>query len=408
MTRRHTLAMASLLASCQKPDAANTYMKLVLALGVHEPSYVDAYYGPPQLKQQAENENLTLDQIRDRAHSFLSSLDEPNVLRRQFLVIQTKSLVKRTEMLSGRKFTFDEESQHLYDTVAPVIPEATFEKAIQQLDSLLPSKGPIAERHALYRNSFNIPADRVDACFRAAVDESRSITQKHIALPAEESFEIEYVKGKVWSAYNWYRSRYKSLIQVNLDLPVEIGRIVTLAAHEGYPGHHVYNTLLEQHLVNGKGWREFSIYPLFSPQSCIAEGTAEYGVGLTFPAVSSLAFHEQILFPKAGLDPKQAAHYLKVLSALASLSHAVNQAARQYLDDKINRAACQQYLERYSLMTAPKAEQRIRFIEANRAYVITYNHGQDLIRTYLAKQPDQWKAFEALLSSPRLPSTLKS
>lgn len=59
-------------------------------------------------------------------------------------------------------------------------------------------------------------------------------------------------------------------------------------------------------------------------------------------------------------------------------------------------------------MTAPKAEQRVRFIEANRAYVITYNHGQDLIRTYLAKQPDQWKAFEALLSSLRLPSTLKS
>jgi hypothetical protein len=399
--------MATLLTSCQKQDEANTYIKLVLALGVHEPSYVDAYYGPPQLKQQAEQEKLSLDQIRDRAHSFLSSIEEPDALRRQFLVIQTKSLVKRADMLSGKKFTFDEESQYLYDTVAPVIPESKFEQTIQKLETLLPGKGPIAERHARFRESFNIPPDRVDACFRAAVDESRNVTKQHITLPAQETFEIEYVKGKVWSAYNWYRGQSKSLIQVNLDLPVEIGRIIKLAAHEGYPGHHVYNALLEQHLVNGKGWREFSIYPLFSPQSCIAEGTAEYGVGLTFPHDKSIDFHEQILFPKAGLDPKQVRQYLEVLSNLEGLSHSINQAARQYLDGKINRAACQQYLERYALMTAPKAEQSVRFIEANRAYVITYNHGQDLIRNYLAKQPDQWKAFATLLSSPRLPSTLK-
>src|SRR5688500_14834724 len=65
---------------------------------------------------------------------------------------------------------------------------------------------------------------------------------------------------------------------LNVDLPVYIDRAVDLACHEGYPGHHVYNALLEQHLVRGRGWHEFSVYPLFSPHSLIAEGTANYGI----------------------------------------------------------------------------------------------------------------------------------
>ena len=36
------------------------------------------------------------------------------------------------------------------------------------------------------------------------------------------------------------------MIQVNTDLPITIDRAIDLACHEGYPGHHVYNALLEK------------------------------------------------------------------------------------------------------------------------------------------------------------------
>jgi hypothetical protein len=62
------------------------------------------------------------------------------------------------------------------------------------------------------------------------------------------------------------------VIQVNTDLPIYIDRAVDLAAHEGYPGHHVYNSLLEKNLVRDRGWVEFSVYALFSPQSLVAKG----------------------------------------------------------------------------------------------------------------------------------------
>ena len=88
-------------------------------------------------------------------------------------------------------------------------------------------------------------------------------------LPENEAFEIEYVRNQPWSGYNWYQGDYQSLIQVNLDQPITIDRAIDLACHEGYPGHHVYNILIERDLVRGQGWTEMSAYPLFSPQSLV-------------------------------------------------------------------------------------------------------------------------------------------
>jgi len=83
--------------------------------------------------------------------------------------------------------------------------------------------------------------------------------------------------------------------------------------HAGYPGHHVYNCLLEQAMYRGRGQVEYCVYPLFSPQSLIAEGSANYGIEMCFPTVEDrAAFEASVLFPLAGLDPASAEAYYKV------------------------------------------------------------------------------------------------
>ena len=133
--------------------------------------------------------------------------------------------------------------------------------------------------------------------FDAAIAECRRRTLAHIDLPKNENFQAEYVKDKSWGAYNWYKGNAFSVIEVNTDLPMDISGPLRLAAHEGYPGHHVYNALLEQKLVRERGWIEFTVYPLFSPQSLIAEGTANYGVELIFSAEERLKFEKDVLVP---------------------------------------------------------------------------------------------------------------
>src|SRR5438045_6164504 len=47
---------------------------LVLALGQHDPDYVDAFYGPPEWKTQAEKEKKSLDTIGAEAAKLMQKL----------------------------------------------------------------------------------------------------------------------------------------------------------------------------------------------------------------------------------------------------------------------------------------------------------------------------------------------
>jgi hypothetical protein len=400
-------------------DLAESYVKLVLALGHFDTDYVDAYYGPAEWQAAAKATPLPLAQIRERAHALRASLSaEPRAgasedgLRREYLDKQFGAMEARIEMLEGRKFSFDEESLRLYDATAPVNTEEHFRSVLAQLDRALPGKGTLPERWEAYRSTFFVPREKLDTVFRAGIAECRRRTVEHIALPPGESFTVEYVKGTPWGAYNWYKGNFQSLIQVNTDLPITIDRIIDLACHEGYPGHHVYNTLLEKHLVRDRGWVEFTVYPLFSPQSLIAEGSGNYGIAVAFPGAEKLAFERDVLFPLAGLDPARAAEFERVRLLLKQLAYAGNEAARRYIDGEITAAAAAEWLTRYTLAEPAQAAKRVRFVDRYRSYVINYNLGEDLVERYVEARAGgdaarRWAVFAELNSSPRLPSALR-
>jgi hypothetical protein len=300
----------------------------------------------------------------------------------------------------------------LYDATAPQHSEEEFRAALAELDRTLPGNGSVADRWQAYRKQFFVPREKLDAVFSAAIAECRRRTATRIALPEGENFQVEYVTGTPWNAYNWYKGGYQSLIQVNTDLPITVDRALHLACHEGYPGHHVFNALLERNLVRERGWTEFSVYALFSPQSLIAEGTAEYGVALTFEPEEQLAFERDVLFPLAGLDSTKAQEYQKVREVMKRLDHAGNEAARRYLNGEIDREAAASLLMRYTLVDAPQAEKRVRFYDKYRSYVINYNLGEDIVRDYVERtagsdRDRRWAVFTELISSPRVPSMLR-
>ena len=422
-----------LLGACQPRDAgtarsgaaldstmtplAERYVKLVLAVGEHDANYVDAYYGPEPWRAEVKAEKPALDTIAARAQALRAEIepidvtgaDEPQRLRKDYLLTQLGSLQAYVRMLKGERLKFDDESRALYDAVAPTYPESHFQSILDSLSAVLPGAGPVPDRLARFKRDFVIPKEKLDTVFKAAIAEARRRTAAHVQLPPEESFTLEYVTGKTWSGYNWYQGNLKSLIQINTDLPIFIDRAIDLAAHEGYPGHHVYNMLLEHHLVRGRGWPEYQVYPLFSPQSLIAEGSANYGIDVAFPDAERLAFERDVLFPLAGLDPKRAEEYTRVRELADRASYAGNEAARKYLNGEISADSAAKWLNKYALMEPARAKQRVGFIDTYRSYVINYNYGKDLVRTYVeaAGSEQRWQRFKDLLSSPRLPSSLK-
>jgi len=398
---------------------AESYVRLVLAVGQHDPDYVDAYYGPEKWKEESAKQKRSLNEIRNDAALLLSRLgkmaqesDELLRLRHRYLEKHLFSLITRIRVLQGEKLPFDDESGGLFDAVAPEYPESHFENVLKEIEAQLPGEDPLPKRYAAFKRDLIIPPNKLDSVFQAAIREARKRTSRHIRLPQNENFRIEYVKNQPWSGYNWYQGDYQSLIQINTDLPIYIDRAIDLACHEGYPGHHVYNVLLENRLVKEKGWIEFTVYPLFSPQSLIAEGSANYGIEVAFPDDEKLRFERDVLFPLAGLDPAKAEAYFKIRKSTELLSHAGNQAARQYLDGKIGRVEVVARLEKYSLMEKERAVQRVSFIDRYRSYVINYNLGEDVVRKYVESRaggnPEKrWHEFERLLSLPFVPSDLQ-
>jgi len=400
---------------------AEEYVRLVLAAGVYDENLVDAYYGPPEWREQAEKSGKTPEvlafdarRLRQQLASLQTAgLDELGKARHRYLTKQLRAVAARIDFRRGEKMGFDEEARALYDAEPPTHDAAHFDALLEKLDDALPGSGDLSERLQRFRDAFVIPPEKLDAVFTAAIEEARKRTAAKIELPEGESFEVEYVTDKPWSGYNWYKGNAHSLIQVNTDLPITIDRAVDLACHEGYPGHHVYNVLLEQHMVRERGWQEFTVYPLFSPQSLIAEGTANFGIRVAFPGADRLAFEREVLFPLAGLDPERVAQYYAVMEMVQALTYAGNEAARHTLDGDWDDERAVDWLVTYGLFSRARAGQRLRFIETYRAYVINYNLGQDMVAAHVdaaggtANRPDRrWAVFTELLSQPMVPSSL--
>jgi hypothetical protein len=428
------LMFAFLLAGCATAPAnspadsldriAEDYVKLQLVIGEKEEGYVDAYYGPTAWRERARAEApaATLPQLRERVAALAARIGAVEAVssypagsiearRSAFLRANLTAADTRLRMLQGERLSFADEAQGLFGVNPTIRPLSDYDPILARIEQLVPGTGPLADRVEAFANRFTVPRERVDGVIRASIAECRRRTTLHIPLPAEESFTLELVTGRSWSGYNWYQGNYRSLIQVNTDLPLRIARAVDLGCHEGYPGHHVHNMLLERDLARGRGWAEYQVYPLYSPQSLIAEGSANYGYELAFPGGERLAFETATLYPLAGLPTEGAAEYLALGEAMAALAGARFTIAREFLEGRIDRAEALRLLQRYQLSSAPRAEQNLAFIEQYRTYVINYGLGRDMVASFIeaqgADQSTRWQVMRRILSEPTLPSDLR-
>ena len=430
MKKHIVILIVIIMVSCKSgrnepsiDKVAEHYVRLVLEIGQYDNAFVDAYFGPEDWKPVTDKaETFPLDNFVQRANTLINecdallALDDPNLERTRISMLKKQLIAvkAKTEMISGKFFTFDEEAKLLYDAEPPHFTAAHFDNLLIGLDSLLVGEGNLSTRYNNYMTEFIIPKEKLDTVFRVAIDEARRITKTYFELPENENFVLEYVTDKVWSGYNYYQGNSQSLIQINTDFPIYISRAIDLASHEGYPGHHIYMLLIEQNLVNTKGWMEYTVYPLFSPLSLIAEGSANYGIDVVFPGAERINFEKEQLFPLAGIDVTKADMFYEVQGLMSKLNYARNETARAYLNGNISREAAINQIEKYSLFSPKKAEQSVRFIEANRSYIINYNLGKDLVAKHIEllggtyDNPEKrWETFKELLSNPYTASTLK-
>jgi hypothetical protein len=422
-----TLLLAA-LSGCQNrqkaaeslDEIAREFVLLSLTIGEKEPGYIDAYYGPSELqsKANADAPKASLDALAQQTDALLARAQSAekgtsglDARRARNVVSQLTAAATRLKMLRGEKLSFADEAQGLFGAHPDIRPLASYDPVLARIETLVRGAGPLADRVEKFSDRFTIPKDRLKPVFDAAISECRRRTLQYMQLPKNERFDLAFVNGKTWSGYNYYQGDAHSRIEVNTDLPIRIDRALDLGCHEGYPGHHAFNTLLEQNLAKARNWVEFSVYPLYSPQSLIAEGTANYGIDLAFPGREKLAYETRVLYPLARLSTADAGKYSALREAMKDLAGARFTIVEQFLDGKIGEEEALRLTQKYGVQSRERAQKSIDFAKQYRSYVINYGLGEEMARKTVeaaGAAPDaRWARLRQILSEPTLPSDLK-
>ena len=391
-----------------------TYLRIAFGVERHFPGFIDAYVGPADLRAEADTAPppTVADLLRQtRAlHEALPEQAYPPT-RRTYLDKQLTAITMVLRTLAGETTPYREEVAACFDIVPEFVPEAAFEAALRELDEIVPGRGPLLDRMNDWRDRYIIDNATARTAFDLLLNETRSRTLDLVELPAGEAIELRFVENKPWSGYNWYLGNAKSLVEINVDLPLRANVLTDLIAHEGYPGHHTEHSLKDRILFQEKGFAEHAIHLINTPECVISEGIATVAEAQIFPGSEGIGWKTNVLYPSLGIagDPEREERIESIVGQLRAVD---GNAAILRHEAGASEAEIVDYLQTWGLVQKERAERRFRFIDDPlwRPYVFTYYAGRDLMREYIGQgaRADQIERFRFLLTEQITPSWLRA
>ncbi len=242
---------------------ARSFVELALSVNQHLPGYVDAYYGPQEIRESVDTKRkVLLEELSSTLDQIDGSIDQDATLtevRREYLSAELKAMQTTLRILKGEEIDIVEESEGLYGLTPSWTEESVFEEVHHVLEGLLPGSGPLAERMESFKEKTTVPNKWFKTIAKDIADDFRRRTMEIITLPEDENCEFSYVQDKPWRAYNCYLGKFLSRIDINIDFPTYAGLIPHVIAHEAYPGHHTEHAVKEKKLFRERGYLEYSI-----------------------------------------------------------------------------------------------------------------------------------------------------
>lgn len=379
-------------------EAAHRYVRLSVALGEHDPDSLDYYAGPKNEVADILRNAPSAGEIHKDALQLVAALEAgPQASERKvYLIKQLKAVACRAAYLGGAKTTFDDEIVCSFQMRLPgQLPEEKMRRARTKLAGLLPGSGELAHRYDVFEASYSVPRVKLRQVMDAAITACREQTSKHIAIPKDEHFELEYTSDKPWAGFSRYRGAHRSEVAINTDFPLTVDQVLDLACHETYPGHHMFNMLVDDGLVRGAKREEFTVQPTYSPQSFTSEGAATLASEIAFSDKDRLQLEKEVLYPMAGVKPEGAERYLAVKSQMAELEPAIPIIARRYFSGDLEFVRAGQQLGQEVLMD--HYFETLKYLNEFRSYVVTYTYAPGLLRESYAGSDEEgrWKAYES-------------
>ncbi len=394
-------------------DAADRYVRLAVALGERDPDSLDFYSGPAERVADIRKNPPPLTQITRDADALSAEVSRiapdtaADTARAKALVADLSAISARVGLLTGRRLPYADESLAFFGVAPGAIDEQRMDELRSKIAAGVGAGGRLVDRYAAFAARFTVPADRLSAMMRAALDECRTRTLAHIPLPPGEHVTLEFVRDKPWSAFSRYLGNARSRIQINTDFRFTVDQALQIACHEGYPGHHARNTLMTSvpvaQVAHGLSLAaERSVQLMFSPEALVSEASAMLAADVAFSPDDRIRVERDRLFPLAGLDPAGAEPHIAIERLVGELQSVQADVARRYIDGELEFSRAVTALEQQALV--PYAEAMLKYVNEYRSYVTTYTTGRDAFAARLtacssASAPEQlrWQCFERLM-----------
>ncbi|MEP7361004.1 MAG: hypothetical protein ABI744_05425 [Chloroflexota bacterium] len=397
-------------------NLARDYLLIALGIGELQEGIVEAYYGPPELRQQAVDANVGAAALGVQAAALRARLDDAtdDAQRRQWLDRQLLGLETIVAKLLGEDLPYVQEVQRCFDATPDATPPEDYASVRAQLEDLLPGTGDLRDRLAQRDTKLVVPGDRLPTIIDWVAAELRQSAGNIWPLPDGEHCTFSMVTNEPWAAYNWYDGDLASRIEVNTDLPMRAQGLSMILAHETFPGHHLEHAWKETRLYRAKGYGEASAQLINTSEAYVSEGLAEVGAWL----LNTEERYQQILLQiceRAGLaiTSDDAQREWRIANALHTFCGAGGDAALQLYVDKRSRDDVVRFLEQDALSTHERALKSLEFVEHPlwRTYVFCYAGGERLLTKWVNQAADESAKnarFFRLLSEQITPSWVAS
>jgi hypothetical protein len=376
-------------------DIVERYLTLGLRLGKHVEGLVDAYYGPAELARAVDAEPLRdAAALATEADSLVSAVQTAglDVQRKGWLGDQVRGLRVYAGVLAGETLSYTDEVEGCYGIRPEEASEDAYREVHERLDELLPGTGPLGARYESWRVDHAVPSTRMVPALIALTDVLQARTRRLVELPAGEALVIEEVHDEPWWAFNYYRGDLRSRVVLNADQQTTAADLVTLAAHEAYPGHHTDRVVKEQLLVREQGFLEESIQLVPTPQSLIGEGIAELGLELIMD--DDLERELGATLTEHGLETDLARAFA-IDQARRPIRGIGLDVALMLHARGLSTEEARAHYEHWAMATPERSASAVRFATDPtwRAYAITYSAGASLCRGYVAGDPARFRTL---------------
>jgi hypothetical protein len=290
-----------------------------------------------------------------------------------------------------------------YEVEAEWYPEDEFERAHVALEEALPGDGDLASRFASWFREVAIPPEKLGGLLAAVTEDFRQRTRELVGLPDGEQTELRLVTGKRWGGYCECVGGLRSVVHVNVDIPVAASDLAYFVAHEVYPGHHTEHAWKEALLVRDRGEVDTAIVLASGSEGVVAEGLAELAPEILLGDEAHEVTNDHLRRFGLGYDPEVGKRVQAVRRA--GIDVAANLALLLH-ERRASEEELKAYSRRWTLQPEERVERQVHFVSTQpfRGYVVCYPAGLRLARGFVDGDPDR---FKRLLTEQLVPADLR-